>query len=311
MAIQASGRRTPSGPQVHKVLWHIYQFIKNLADKHVVVVDKSNGSNWDQSDDSGMADGAWLVLQGAFAVNGKKWQCFIGGRQTAGNLGGFTDNGNVQGLWASFAWEEAWDSDNKTWQAGRLAVRNPNNSNPTLMALNGASGGTFTLVPQIEMAVVERINPETGTVIDSAFIFICTDGTSSQNWYNGLYAGAYHPASPNNLAPRVFFAGKPCATGGSGEWSGQNPQYGRCLDKTASSVADAVIEATSRTGTLITDEDGGYYGEEVLFWNHSAGTKVKGRLIAVHLIDAQAGQGEKMGNGYWIATNRLAFPSKP
>jgi hypothetical protein len=282
------------------VLWHIYQFVKNLADKHVVVVDKSDGSNWDQTNDSGMADGAWLVLQGAFAVNGKKWQCFIGGRQASGPLGGFS--GNVQGLWASFAWEQAWNTDSKTWQPGSLAVSG-------LMALNGASGGTFALAPQIEMAVVERIDPEGTAVIDSAFIFICTDGTSSQNWYNGLYAGAYHPASPNNLAPRVFFAGKPCATGGAYEWSYTG---GRCLNKTATTVATAFIEANTRTpGTLITDEDGGYYGEEVLFWNSSAGTKVKGRLIGVHLIDQQAGQGEKMGNGYWIATTRLAFPSKP
>jgi len=307
MAIQASGRVQTTAINSQRALYHIRNFILGLNPAHITIVDSSAaGGSWDS--EANVGDGAYLVLQSAYTVGGSRWQLFIGGRSTAGNLTpGMT--GSYNGLYVDFSWDGSWSSAQGKFTGLRLYDLF---GGPVKVDRAAAANmGPFNM----EMAVVERLSATTGAVLDVAFIWI-GDNLKDGTWDSGVYAGTIHPANSAVARPTVVLVGAPSASSTSNNWAYYNAgnANGGCLasdNATLNKMCGLPAVGTyEQTNWFLTDDGGGIYGEEYRVYN-AAAQRVKGRLVEVYKCDYNLSTGLKTADGKWMVVSGLLVPSKP
>lgn len=297
MAWQASGLVGTSVINSQRVLFYIRQFILGLNPAHVTIVDSdAAGGNWNAED--GPGNGAYLVLQGAHSEGGVRWQLMIAGRSTAGNIGGYT--GSYNGVYVVWGPDGGWSSVTKTFgnavQAGPIKVDRT----------SAANMGPFNM----EMAVIERVNRDTGLVDGEAFLWLGDSGKDGV-WESGVYAGHFYQAEKAVAKQTICCIGAPTTAMGSGNWGQPISGGGNCLmwSWPLTTLEGGRVENAAWTSGWLLTGAGQPFGFPLLVYNGSVG-RVWGYLCEVYRTDSGIANGTRNAAGTRVVYNNLAWPSK-
>lgn len=301
MAYQASGLVSTSAANSQRVLYHIRRFILGLNPPRVTIVSSNAaGGNWDS--EAGPGDGSWLVIQGEHEEGGVRWQAFIGGRSTAGNLSnGFP--GSYNGLYVVWAPDGGWSDETQNF--GSHIIYGPYKVDRQA----AANMGPFNM----EMSVVERIDRSSGLVDGECFIWL-GDNAKNGSWDSGFFVGHFYDCVTARAKQTVCLIGYPTWEYINIAWGYryQTTTFGCCWNTGINALDPLFLENSNNANWgagMLLMSNGAPFGFPLLVYNAGAG-RVWGYLPEIYRTDASIANGTRNDAGTRVVYNGLIWPSK-